>query len=45
MLITSLIFNAALGLIVWRLKGKRTAKETIKAVIQGGGGPDPVKPT
>jgi hypothetical protein len=39
MLIASLIVNAVLAFAVWRLKGSRTAKEAIKVVIQGGGGP------
>ncbi len=44
MLITSLIINAVLAFAAWRLKGSRTAKEAIKVVIQGGGGPGSVNP-
>jgi len=44
MLIASLIVNAVLFFALWRLKGSRTVKDAIKVVIQGGGGPDPVKP-
>lgn len=39
MLIASLIANAVLAVVAWRLKGKRTVKEAVKVVIQGGGGP------
>lgn len=39
MLIASLITNAVLAFAIWRLKGSRTVKETVKVVIQGGGGP------
>ena len=39
MLTLSLIFNAVCVFAIWRLKGSRTAKEAIKVVIQGGGGP------
>jgi hypothetical protein len=34
-----------IGFAAWRLKGQRSVKDAIKAVVQGGGGPDPVKPT
>ncbi len=44
MLIASLILNAALAFVAWRLKGSRSAKEAVKVVIQGGGGPDPTSP-
>lgn len=27
------------GFVAWRLKGSRTVAETLRAVIQGGGGP------
>lgn len=39
MLISSLILNAVLAFVAWRLKGSRSAKEAVKVVIQGGGGP------
>lgn len=40
-IIISLILGAAAGGagVAWRLKGARTVMETLKAVIQGGGGP------
>lgn len=44
MLTASLIFNAVLLFVVWRLKGSRSLKEAVKAVIQGGGGPGSVNP-
>ncbi len=44
MLAVSIFFNVALCFVVWRLKGSKSTKDTIKAVIQGGGGPDPTKP-
>lgn len=44
MLTISLITNAVLVFALWRLKGSRSFKDAIKVVVQGGGGPDPVKP-
>lgn len=32
------------GFVAWRLRGDRTLMETARAVIQGGGGPRPVRP-
>lgn len=42
-IIFSLILGAAAGgaVVLWRLKGSRTVAETLKAVIQGGGGTGP----
>ncbi len=44
-IITILIGAVAGGAgVAWRLKGSRTVAETLRAVIQGGGGAGPRQP-
>ena len=45
-IILSLIIGAAAGagVSIWRLKGSRTVTDTLRAVIQGGGGPGEEQP-
>lgn len=45
MLIASLILNIILAAAIWRLKGRRTVRETAHVVIHGGGGPGEEGPT